>query len=421
MSIPGTESFSREELNRRALARLKANRRTGYDPFYKFNYEYSIPSPGRYQWQWLWDSCFHVIALSRLDVQMARREMDTLLATQREDGFIGHITYWGRRGAFMSAVYMQSGIGEWRRRQSAMIQPPVLAHAVEAVFRATGDRDALKADLTKALAFYKWIGSERDPDGTGLFRIISPYECGLDNSPVFDKPLGLNAPGRKALLWKNRKLDFMNLARGNYSYRKLRDKGGFSVVDPLMNAIYADGLRTLERLFKETGDSDQAAEAANMAARTEAAMDSRLWDEASGRYFYTSDRHDEPLMTLTVGSIMPLILGSVSKERRERMVNEHLLNDFEFWTPLPVPSSPRSEPTYDPVGESSIWRGPVCMNLNWLFARGLRANGYDGIAMDIADKSQRAAFKDFREFYSPEDGSGMRGTEFGWATVVVDM
>ena len=421
MASETTGTYSAAELERKALARLKGNRRTGYDPHYKINYEYSIPSPGRYQWQWFWDSCFHVIALARLDTGMARRELDTLLATQREDGFIGHITYWGRRGAFLSALYMQSGIGQWRRRQSAMIQPPVLAHAVEAMFEATGDLEALRSDVAKAARFYRWLSDERDPDQTGLFRIISPYECGLDNSPVFDGPLGLNAPGRMALLWKNRKLDVMNLLRGNYSYRKLKGKGMFSVVDPLMNAIFADGLRTLERLSNETGDSSQASELGEMAAKTEAAMEDNLWDESSGSYIYLSDFGERRLTTLTVGSIMPLILGSVPEEKVSRMIDSHLLNESEFWTPLPVPSSPRSEPTYDPVGESSIWRGPVCMNLNWLFVRGLRAHGRTEIADEIADRSRRAAFADFREFYSPEDGKGMRGTEFGWATVVVAM
>lgn len=421
MTSVNSDSFSPEELDNRALRRLKENRRTGYDPYYKIEYEYSIPSKGRYHWQWFWDSCFHVIALARLDPAMARRELDTLLATQREDGFIGHITYWGRRGAFLSALYAQSSVGQWRRRQSAMIQPPVLAHAVEAVFNAVKDEDALKADLDKAESFYKWISRERDPDETGLFRIISPYECGLDNSPVFDGPLGLKNPGRKALLWKNRKLDVMNLVRGNYDYKRLRAKGMFSVVDPLMNAIFADGVRTLERLAIGIGDTQRAGELGRIAEKTEQAIENELWDETSGSYIYLSDFGERRLTTLTAGSIMPLITGSIPKERLTRIVDEHLLNDSEFWTPLPIPSSPRSEPTYDPVGVSSIWRGPVCMNLNWLIVRGLRSHGHTDLAADIAGKSQRAAFVDFREFYSPEDGKGMRGTDFGWATIVVDM
>ncbi len=413
---PGGKSL--EEL---ALARLKGNRRTGYDPFYKINYEYSIPSPGRYTWQWFWDSCFHVIALARLDPQMAIRELDTLLATQRDDGFIGHIVYWGRRGAFLSALFMQSKFGEWRRRHSAMLQPPLLAQAVEAIYKATGDRDHLNRTLPKVLAYYDWIRRERDPDNTGLMSIISPFECGMDNSPVFDAPLGLKHPGRFALLWKNRKLDFMTLVRSNFDYSKVKKRDGFAIVDPLMNSVLADGLRTTARLMADSDLSARSSEVDSQAQVIEDAMNEQLWDDELGYFVYLSGNERERLADLTAGSIMPLINASTPADRIERIVKEHLCNEDEFWATLPVPSVARNHPDYDHVGESSIWRGPVCMNLNWFFVRGLRSHGYTDVADEIASRSRNAVRKDFREFYSPETGAGMRGTEFGWATAAVDM
>ncbi len=418
MSDRQSDESTLEEL---ALARLKGNRRTGYDPFYKYDYEYSIPSPGRYQWQWFWDSCFHVIALAGLDPQMAVRELETLLASQRPDGFIGHIIYWGRRGGVLSALYLQSRFGEWRRRHSAMLQPPLLAQAVEAVYKATNDRQFLNKTLPKVVSYYDWIRRERDPDNTGLISIISPFECGMDNSPVFDAPLGLKHPGRFALLWKNRKLDFTNLVRGNFDYSKIRRRNGFNVVDPLMNAVLADGLRTTARLMAESDLADAAAETNAQAQTIEDAMNQQLWDETLGYFVYLSGNERTRLTDLTAGSIMPLINASTPKDRLDRIVKEHLCNEDEFWTTLPVPSVARNHPDYDHLGESSIWRGPVCMNLNWFFVRGLRSHGFDEIADEIATCSRRAVKKDFREFYSPETGAGMRGTEFGWATAAVDM
>ncbi len=415
---PDTDGRSLEEL---ALERLKGNRRTGYDPFYKFNYEYSLPSPGRYRWQWFWDSCFHVIALSKVDAGMAVRELETILASQRDDGFIGHITYWGRRGAFLSAVYFQSRFGEWRRRHSAMLQPPLIAQAVEAVYKATGDKDLLNRVLPNVIAYYEWIVRERDPDKSGLISIISPFECGMDNSPVFDAPLGLRHPGRLSLLWKNRKLDVSNLVRSNFNYSKIKRRNGFSVVDPLMNAVLADGLRTTARLLAESAHAERADEINTKAQLVETALNSQLWDDKLGHYIYLSGKERRPLIDLTAGSIMPLICESIPPERLNKIVTEHLCNEDEFWTTLPVPSVARNHPDYDSVGESSIWRGPVCMNLNWFFVRGLRQHGLTEIADEIASRSREAARKDFREFYSPETGAGMRGTQFGWATAAVDM
>ena len=101
------------------------------------------------------------------------------------------------------------------------------------------------------------------------------------------------------------------------------------------------------------------------------------------------------------------------------MVERYLTAPEHFWRPFPVPSVAASESSYNAESEKMIWRGPICMNLNWLLARGLKAHGYIAEARTIADRSKEAALKDFREFYSPETGRGMRGTEFGWATAAV--
>jgi hypothetical protein len=124
---------------------------------------------------------------------------------------------------------------------------------------------------------------------------------------------------------------------------------------------------------------------------------------------------------LTAASVFPAILKGTPPERRTAVIERHLANPAEFWTPLPVPSVAASEPTFDPEGESMIWRGPVCMNLNWLMVRGLRSVDRGDLADHIAARSRAAAYMDFREFYSPASGRGMRGAHFGWATAVVDM
>ena len=135
-----------EDLRSRALDQMLRNVRTGFDPYYGQRFTYVMPSVGRYQWQWFWDSCFHVIALSMLDMELAKAELVTLLTPQRADGFVGHMTYWGRWGAFASAIAGQSSFGDWRRRNSGMIQPPVLAHALLRVVEESGDVEFRSGD-----------------------------------------------------------------------------------------------------------------------------------------------------------------------------------------------------------------------------------------------------------------------------------
>ncbi len=406
-----------------ALARLRANIRAGHDPFYKQDFAYVQPSPGRYKWMWFWDTCCHAIALAKLDPDMARRELTQLLATQRADGFIGHIVYWGKGGALTSALYSQGKLTEFRRRHSAMLQPPMLAQALETVHQSSPDAAFLREALPHVQNYYDWIARERDPDGSGLIWIISPWETGLDNSPAFDGLLGLKHPGRWGYLRSLRALDYFNLVCGNqFDFKTLYKRDRFVMVDPLMNAIYADGLRSLVRLWDAAGEARLSEAARQRAIKVESAMNVQCWDADLERWVHLSGKAKRPVKVLTAASIMPLIMEATSRERVATVVKRHLTNPDEFWTPYPVPSVAASEPSFDAEGEKLIWRGPVCMNLNWFFVRGLRLHGFNREADHIAERSREAVQRStFREFYSPITGRGMRGMEFGWATVAVAM
>ena len=417
-----TDIESHGPLEAKALAQMRQNVRSGFDPRYRFHYSYVMPSPGRYQWQWFWDSCFHAIALSRLDVEMAKRELQTLMVPQREDGFIGHLTYWGRRGAVLSAIFGQSRPGEWRRRNSGMIQPPVLAQALLSVWRASRDTDFLRSILPKVRGFYEWLARERDTRSDGLIGVVSPYECGLDNSPAYDAALGLKRPRRRSLLWKNWLLDMHNAYMGGgFDYHRLLKRNRMVMIDPFVNAVYADGWDAIATMHEELGELELANRAYEMRNKTIAGLERQCWDEKDGRWIFLSGSDRTPERALTVACIMPIIISGIDPGKVSRVVEGHLLNPDQFWTEHPVPSVAASEDTFDPEGESTIWRGPVCLNLNWLLARGLRRRGYDDVAEEIETKSKLMAAREFREFYSPLTGRGLRGENFGWATVAVDM
>ena len=414
--------MNHEDLRSRALDQLLRNVRTGIDPYYRQRYTYVMPSIGRYEWQWFWDSCFHAIALSTLDVELAKAEFNTLLIPQREDGFIGHLTYWGRWGSLASAVTGQSSPGEWRRRHSGMIQPPVLAHALLRIAEESGDVEYLGDVLPKVRRYYEWLSRERDVDGDGLIGVFSPYECGLDNSPAYDAELGLQRPGRRQLLWKNWLLDWHNALLGKgHSFRHLKERNRFVMIEPFMNAVYADGWDVIATMHELLDQNEESRTAREMRITTMEALNEQCWDASLGRWIYLRGAERIPDYTLAVGSIFPLIIGGQDSVKVAEVVERHLTNEDEFWTPYPVPSVSASEPTFDAEGESTIWRGPVCMNLNWLLSRGLRRHGFDSVAQEIETKSIEMASRDFREFYSPLTGRGMRGTDFGWATVAVDM
>ena len=293
-----------EGLRRRALSRLRTNVRSGYDPYYRRQFFYVRPSPGRYSWQWFWDSGFHAIALARLDAEMARKELLTLVASQREDGFIGHMVYWGRLGAIRSLGFAQGPVSEWRRRHTGMIQPPMLAQAVEAVHKASEDGRFLNEILPATTAYYDWIARERDAAGDGLVSIISPFECGLDNSPAFDSNLGLRNPSRMSVLWALRRLDLFNLRKG-FDFGRIAQADRFVVIDPFVNTVYADGLHTLARLHDDAGNAAESARATATAQTVESSLNSHCWDEENGRFLFLHGRERRPGDILTVASLFP--------------------------------------------------------------------------------------------------------------------
>ena len=63
-----------ERLRERARRVLAASRRAGTSPWEGRQYDYTCPSPRSYPFQWFWDSCFHAIALTHLDVALALDE-----------------------------------------------------------------------------------------------------------------------------------------------------------------------------------------------------------------------------------------------------------------------------------------------------------------------------------------------------------
>src|ERR1700759_4563039 len=140
-------------------------------------YAYTEPSPGRYPWQWYWDSCFAAIANRRFEPGRSRAELESLLAVQRPDGFIGHTIFWHRPVYGVRRAFYK--VGTRSARQTEAIQPPLLAWAWRI---AVGD----PAEEARIGAQADWLVANRDLEGDGLLWIVQPDEAGLGASPQFE-------------------------------------------------------------------------------------------------------------------------------------------------------------------------------------------------------------------------------------------
>src|SRR3984885_14994732 len=104
-------------------------------------FAYTRPSPGHYPFQWYWDSCFSAIVWRRFDPDRARAELESLLAAQREDGFIGHTIFWDT--PLNERQRLTYNVVSSDATMTASIQPPLLAWAWRIAVGEPGEVEAI--------------------------------------------------------------------------------------------------------------------------------------------------------------------------------------------------------------------------------------------------------------------------------------
>lgn len=357
-------------------------------------FSYTEPSPGRYPWQWYWDSCFAAIVWRRFEPSHSRLELESLLAAQREDGFVGHTIFWRSRVSWLRLLFYN--VVDRRAETTETIQPPLLAWAWRI---AVGD----PTEEPRIARHMEWLRRNRDLEGDGLLWIVQPDESGLDASPKFEEVWGRRANGRigfPLLVHRNRRL--------GWDARRIRDAGAPVLCEPLVNTFWSLSLQA-------TGQPSATP-----------ALVERLWDEGRGLFLDEAQPGGLRTQTLTWASLAPLALPDLPEEIGRRLVEEHLLNREEFLTPVAPPSVAVGERGYEPGGGRGpirrYWRGPTWVNSAWMVWLGLRRLGYEAEAERLAEGVIGAAAREgLREYYDPRDGTGQGARDFAWSTLVAEL
>ena len=385
----------RELIRRRCESVLRQNWREGVRPGDRLAFAYTCPSPGRYPWQWYWDSCFHAIAWRRFDRDRPKRELVTLLAAQRPDGFIGHTIFWEEplRGTRRYTYNVLTSAD----RMTASIQPPMLAWAWRI---AVGD----PAAEPRIARQQDWLQEHRTLDDDGLLWIVAPDESGQDASNQFDAIWGRQAhglPGYLGLIHRNRRLGF--------DLRRIAAAGGPVCCEVVTNVLY-----NLARL------------ALGRPSLTPALIE-RTYDATRGLFVPRARPAPRRTPALSIAALAPLALPDLPEDIGRRLVEEHLLNPDRFWTAVPPPSVSVDEPSFTVndrglLRQRRYWRGPTWMNTAWLCWLGLVRLGYDEPAAQLAQRLGSAvAAAGLREYYDPHTGAGMGAPDFGWSSLVLEL
>jgi len=373
---------------------LRSNWREGTRAGDGVPFAYTCPSPTHYPWQWYWDSCFTAVAWRHFDPARSRRELESLLAAQDEHGFIGHTIFWDTPLRDMRRFTYN--VTEPGARATASIQPPLLAWAWKI---AVGD----PAQEPRIAAHYDWLARSRDLDGDGLIWIVQPDESGLDASPQFDPIWHGRAHGRPGfplLVRRNRRLGF--------DLRRVVGAGGPVCSEVLTNVLYCLGLIALGR----PSITDRIVQ--------------RMYDESSGLFWPVVRPGSARRVPVTWSALAPLALPDLPETIGRRLVEEHLLSEREFLTPVAPPSVAVSEPSYEPDGGRGpirrYWRGPTWINASWLVWLGMRRLGYLKEAERLAAGAIGAVARSgLREYYDPRDGSGLGARDFAWSALIAEL
>lgn len=382
LAVPGDEA-SRDILNAIQYC-------TAWDTIYEPNHQRVVTPVSRW-WNdhryggyalFCWDTFFAGVLASIDHPDLACANVVEILREATEDGFVPNLG---------------SGSGRTTRDRS---QPPVGSICVWDIYQQHARRWLLEQCFEPLLTWNRWWLKAREQDGylcwgstpyepvIGDNREISQQntrfgaalESGLDNSPMYD--------------------DIPFDDQGNH-LMQLADVG-------LMSLYIAD-CKALARIASELGRQTEVEELTNNAKTMSEAMQT-LWSKEDG--LFLNKRLDTGAFEyrLSPTHFYPLLAEVATPQQAQRMVNEHLLNEDEFWGEWVLPSIAKNDPAYP---DQDYWRGRIWAPMNWLVYLGLC--NYDELAAmraALAEKSKTLFLKEWREHrhihenYNNDTGEG---------------
>ncbi|WP_020521747.1 amylo-alpha-1,6-glucosidase [Catelliglobosispora koreensis] len=404
------------ELARNAVAVLRGN----------WIREHTVPARTLYPHQWSWDAAFIAVGLAYADPERAWADLRSLFSAQWADGRVPHIVF----DPDVSERDYFPGPGFWGRQTTGIVQPPVHARAVWLVHQRHPSPQRLREFYPKLVHQQEYLARHRDYGG-GLVSIVHPWESGLDNSPAWDDALSA-IPADLDMLRQYRRRDievaavshrptdrdyarYIGLAA---SYRDVgyqdSAKHPFLVECPAFNTLYADAELALAEIAEAIGQAP--APHRQRAHDIQEALLQRLFDSSTG-LFYALDLHSEKRTEARcISGLLPLLLPGLPLAIADGLVRE--LTSTRFG--IPAASYDRTAPDFDTL---RYWRGPVWINMNWLLWRGLKAHGRPELAEQLRMAlltliAEHGCF----EYFAPDTGEGIGGSEFSWtAALALDL
>ncbi|WP_419851359.1 MGH1-like glycoside hydrolase domain-containing protein [Candidatus Poriferisocius sp.] len=356
---------------------------------------YTVPNPATYPWLWLWDSCFHAVCWAELGDERSLIELQTALSVQDEDGFVPHMNYVRNPGVAADL---------WGRdNASSITQPPMYGHAVAELVRRGVDVD--EETVARAERGLRFLLFDRHRLPSGLVALCHPWESGADDSPRWDDfcPGGFSLESWRPI--KNRLVTSI-----------VRSPTGSPLANPAFESASA-GFNALVvfnawELATVTGRSEITDRADVLAGCL-----ADQWDESRRTWTDAGAAESGSGRARTLDGLLPLLVAA-EPERVEAVAAD--LTDPSAYGGWCGPAGVhRGEPGFDP---RSYWRGPAWPQLNYLVWLGLRRQGRQEAAAQVASTTVRGAMRSgFSEYWDPDDGTGGGAAPQSWTALAALM
>lgn len=399
-----------------------------------------------YPHQWSWDSACIAIGYAGFDQRRAQTELRWIFAGQWANGLLPHIRFADDARYFPGPEFWQtnrSPSAPQHPQTSGIVQPPIHATAVRHVFHRAADTDQAKSFLRQLMPglvrWHEYLYRERTRDDDGLVEIWHPWESGMDNSPLWDEALARISPTREAMPdYERVDLDFVDAAQrptdaeyDRYAYlvklfrdwrydsTRIREESPFVVHDVLFNSLLVQANRDLAEIARVLEIDPERFEA--WAEQTAAGLDTKLWDDAAGRYGDYDVRADERIHAKTSAAYAPLFAGIPTPQRARQLVESLMASTVSIdGVGRVVASVAPGDVNFDPA---LYWRGPAWPMINWVVHAGLRRYGFMDEAAEIRSALLELVRREgFWEHYNATTGRGQGTEQVSWtAALVLDL
>ncbi|HMD57548.1 MAG TPA: hypothetical protein VKG82_08770 [Solirubrobacteraceae bacterium] len=351
---------------------------------------FTMPNRRKYPWQWLWDSCFHAIAWSRLGDVRAVKELESVLSLQLPNGFVPHMGYWTNPRRSLALWHVPG--------RSDITQPPMYGHAMRVLAARGFAVEHLHAAATAGLDYL--LDHRRDP-GSGLIRVVHPWETGCDDSPRWD---GWQAASFRERRWNRRKRELV---------RSIRLQDGAAVANPGFDVASAGFSALVAFNARELGECTANDRLLSKSAALAAAIDAhwvdslRTWSDVclAGPASSSAVR--------TLDALFPLLVSGDSGHVDAAFAE--IFDPRSFWRAHGPSGSAADEPSYDP---SSYWRGDAWPQEVYLVMVAAQRRERPLEAGRLAEKLVLGCIgSGYAERWNPETGAGLGAVPQGWAAL----